>query len=94
MKYEWAQDKNDRNFRQRGFDFAYASGVLEGPVRIEEDDRRDYGERQLLATGVVDGIELVVVYTDRIDGDGELVRRIISARRASRKERRAYHEQT
>jgi uncharacterized DUF497 family protein len=94
MKYEWAQDKNDRNFRRRGFDFAYASGVFEGPVRIEEDDRHDYGERRLRATGVVDGIELVVVYTDRIDGDGELVRRIISARRASRKERRAYHEQT
>jgi uncharacterized DUF497 family protein len=94
MKYEWAQDKSDRNFHQRGFDFAYASGVFEGPVHIEEDDRRDYGERRLRATGMVDGIELVVVYTDRIDGKGEFVRRIISARRASRKERRHYHGQT
>lgn len=91
MKFQWSDEKSDWNFRTR--DFGFASGVFDGPVRIEEDVRRDYGERRMRATGVVDGLELVVVYTDRTGPGGEVIRRIISARRASRKERRAYHEQ-
>ncbi len=93
MKFQWAAEKSDWNFRTRGFDFAYASGVFEGPVRIEEDVRRDYGERRMRAIGMDDGVELVIVYTDRIGPEGEVVRRIVSARRANRKETRAYHEQ-
>lgn len=46
------------------------------------DDRRDYGEPRTVALGCVDGEWLVVVYTWR----GETCR-IISARKASRKER-------
>jgi len=63
-----------------GFDFAalvFASGVVEWP-----DDRHDYGEARFRAVGMADAILLHVVYTDR-----GAVRRIISARPASRKER-------
>ena len=46
------------------------------------DERRDYGEQRIIAVGEAAGNILVVVYTDRNN-----VRRIISARFASRKER-------
>lgn len=46
------------------------------------DDRQDYGEIRIKAIGEIDGIILVVIYTDRED-----VRWIISARIANKKER-------
>jgi uncharacterized protein len=51
------------------------------------DTRRDYGEMRVIAIGRVAGVTLTVVYTDRDDA-----RRIISARRANRRERRAYNQ--
>ncbi|WP_372425257.1 BrnT family toxin [Salinarimonas chemoclinalis] len=54
--------------------------------RVEgEDDRQDYGERRLTAFGYVDGRCVSIVYTMRNE-----ICRIISARPASRRERRSY----
>ena len=47
---------------------------------------KDYGEARVRAIGEADGLVLHVVFTDRGD-----VRRIISARLASRKERERWH---
>ncbi len=66
-------------------DFASAALVFDGPVQTAMDDRRDYGEERIIAIGEVDGVVLVVVYTDR----GE-VRRIISARYANKRERQIW----
>lgn len=82
MDFEWAEEKSEANFCERGFDFAFAALIFEGPFIEAEDTRLDYGERRMVAIGAIDDIAIVVVYTDR----GE-VRRIISARRANRRER-------
>jgi uncharacterized DUF497 family protein len=50
------------------------------------DDRFDYGEIRVYAIGVVNGLEVTVVYTDVSESE----RRIISAWRAERHERAAY----
>jgi uncharacterized DUF497 family protein len=42
------------------------------------------------AIGSADGIALTVVFTDRAESGGEIVRRIISARLSNRHEREAY----
>jgi len=82
--FEWDTSKSDANFRERGFDFAYASLIFDGPT-LEMDDRRaDYRERRVQAIGDVDDNVLFVVYTWRGSA-----RRIISARRANRGERHA-----
>ena len=60
---------------------------FEGDRLEYEDRRRDYGEHRYVAVGEVDGEVLFVVYAWR-GAD----RRIISARRASRRERDAYCE--
>lgn len=82
MDFEWDEEKSTLNLVRRGFGFDFAARIFEGPVIEWSDDRRDYGEKRVIALGGVDGEWLVVVYTWR----GE-VRRIISARMASRKER-------
>ena len=57
-----------------------------------DDTRRDYGERRVLALGLADGIPLTIIFTDRVDPDRGIVRRLISARLSNRKERRRYAE--
>jgi len=50
------------------------------------DDRFDYDELRIYAIGLVEGIEITVIYTDLEDDK----RRIISAWRSERNERRYY----
>ena len=92
MRFAWDRGKSDANYRERGFDFEFASLIFDGPTVEVEDTRRDYGERRLVAIGLADGLALTVVYTDRVDPAGEVVRRIISARQSNRRERRLYDE--
>lgn len=91
MRFSWDARKSEANLAQRGFDFAFASVVFDGPTLERADDREDYGERRIIAVGLADGVHLTVVYADR-PGTREMVRRIISARRSNRRERRAYDE--
>ncbi len=87
MAFEWDAAKNAANIAGHGIDFEDAIRIFDGPMLEKADARRDYGEVRIIAFGVVDGRELAVVYTMR----GER-RRIISARRAHSRERKAYRE--
>ena len=91
MRFTWDQRKSEANFVQRGFDFAFATLVFDGPTFERDDVRADYGERRIIAVGLADGLHLTVVYTDRLGGR-DVIRRIISARRSNRRERRAYDQ--
>ena len=82
MEIDFDEAKSDRNLAERGFDFTHAARIFDGALVESVDRRRDYGETRIRAIGEVEGEVLVVVYTDRGD-----VRRIISARLASRRER-------
>jgi len=88
MEYEWDEAKNAANIAKHGISFATARRIFEGPVLTAIDRRSDYGEVRERSIGAVEGILfLTVVHTDR----GGICR-IISARRASRVERRRYEE--
>jgi uncharacterized DUF497 family protein len=85
MLFEWEEAKSRRNLNERGFGFEYAARIFLSPTLERLDNRREYGEARIQAIGrVIDDI-LFVVYTDRRDA-----RHIISARLASRKERRLW----
>lgn len=92
MRFSWDPEKSSDNYRDRGFDFAAATLIFDGPTLEREDLRREYGERRIVATGLIHGLALTVCYTDRLDPDGEVNRRIISARRSNRRERKAHQE--
>ena len=91
MRFTWDSAKSERNLEERGFDFLFASSIFASPTLERIDTRQDYGEVRRIATGVADGIQLTVVYTDRAE-TGDVVRRIISARVSSRHERQAYRK--
>jgi uncharacterized DUF497 family protein len=66
--------------------FGDAEGVLNDPLALTIEDPDARGERRYAAIGLGSAGELlVVIYTER---GGEF--RLISARRATRKERKAY----
>ncbi|MDE2008162.1 MAG: BrnT family toxin [Rhodospirillales bacterium] len=79
--FEWDPAKCARNLRQHGIDFQDAIAIWQGPVLQRRSDRG--ADARFLAFGRVHGILIAVVWTSRGDG-----RRIISARRARRDERR------
>jgi uncharacterized protein len=85
MDFEWDEAKNRRNLAKHGICFEEAARVFAGPTLREGDDRGAHGEIRFRVFGMVAGRLLCVVYTMRQD-----CVRIISARRASRAERRAY----
>lgn len=87
--FEWDEEKSLRNLQSRGFDFAFASRIFAGDTVEQPDERREYGERRLIAFGEAEGHVLAVVYTWRGNR-----RRIISARPADRKERNEYRQRT
>jgi uncharacterized DUF497 family protein len=86
MNCVWDKRKGRENVARHGIAFEDAIRIFEGPTLERVDDRFDYGETRIYAIGVVDGLEITLVYTDR----SETQRRIISAWRAERHERTAY----
>ena len=82
MEFEWDEAKSDACLAARGFDFAFAAAVFADPtLAVAVDDRRDYGEPRLVAIGAIAGRHYTVVFTPRAAKV-----RIISARRANRRE--------
>ncbi len=79
--------KSRETLDKRGFGFEFAARIFEGAVLEREDTRRDYGEQRIVSIGEIEREVLVVVYAWR-----GTRRRIISARRASRRERDAYRK--
>lgn len=85
LEFEWNDSKAEANLEKHGIDFEDAIGVFEGPVLEVRSDQK--GEIRWKAIGLLEGLEITVVYTLR-----EGRRRIISARRAQQNERRAYNQ--
>lgn len=83
---EWDEEKSARCYEERGFNFVYAASLFDGDFIEWEDLRRDWGELRLITIGEVEGRILAVVWTPRGN-----VRRIISARPASRSEREKFY---
>ena len=86
MRYSWDSRKNRRNLRLHGITFEDAVHIFEGLTVEQIDDRYDYGEIRVYAIGLVNGLEITVVYSDRSEDE----RRIISAWRSEAQERRFF----
>jgi len=102
MRFDWDEEKNRTNSAKHGVSFELASLVFEDPfVKTVPDPFEE--EARWRTFGMVEAsvIVLLVIHTwteEEIQGqaDGEEGReevvRIISARRATRQERRSYEE--
>lgn len=92
MKFTWDPNKNDSNEIKHGLRFEFAREVFADP-RHKTQWNGIYGdEERWLTIGLLEGCWIIVViHTDR-DAFGEEIVRIISARKATRAERRFYEQ--
>lgn len=86
MLFEWDSRKNAANIRKHGFSFERAKAIFNGEQLTFRDKRKAYDEDRFISIGIMENVIVIsVVHTDR---NGNT--RIISARPASRKERKHY----
>jgi hypothetical protein len=99
--FEWDEAKNVSNQRKHGVSFEDASGVFLDPLHVVVPDRVVEGEQRWQALGLVQEggvLLLLVAHTVREDIGGgsdanvEIIR-IISARKATSKERKIYEDE-
>jgi uncharacterized DUF497 family protein len=83
--FEWDENKRKNNLEKHGIDFIDALEVFSDPHYIEYESIRNAEIRYQVIGKIVDVIVILVVYTSR-----HKKKRMISARRASKKEREAY----
>ncbi len=88
MKFEWDEAKRLANLRKHGIDFLDISVVFEGDTLTVEDNRYDYGEQRFVTFGLLQGLVVAIVHSDR-----NVSIRIISARKATRYEQKIYFEE-
>jgi uncharacterized DUF497 family protein len=87
-EYEWDPEKARSNWEKHGITFEQAITAFDDPGGVVVDDiQHSVAEHRKIWVGSSDWGILTVVYTERGPR-----KRPISARRSSRKERRAYYE--
>lgn len=88
MRLQYDPAKAAANLKKHGVSFADAEGVLADPLAVTVEDPDAETEQRFITLGLGSaGALLVVVYTER-----EHARRLISARRATRKEQKQYED--
>lgn len=88
----WDALKNQINLRKHGLDFALAQLVFDDPFHIARQDRIENGEQRWQTIGMAGSTLLLVAHTWSTDRDDAESIRIISARRASKLERKIYEQ--
>ena len=93
--FSWDAAKNESNKRKHGVSFETAQFVFNDPLHITRQDRTENGELRWQTLGTVGGLQLLLVaHTWHDEHDGSEHIRIISARMASKVERKAYEQGT
>lgn len=90
MRFEWDDNKEQINIAKHGLDFTTAARVFEDENRLElYDEVHSDTEDRYITIGEINGVAIIVfvVYTER----GDAIR-LISARKATKQERRAYYD--
>ena len=88
MNFEWDDTKCKSNIKKHGIDFINAQMIFADYTLTIEDDRYDYGEERFVTFGILDGRVVMVVHTET-----ENLIRIISIRKATKYEEKAYFSQ-
>ena len=86
-EFEWDDRKAERNERQHGVTFELARLVFDDPNAIDRLDLDESDEERELITGLAGDVLLTVCFVERSQR-----KRIISARKATRREQIDYNE--
>jgi uncharacterized DUF497 family protein len=90
VRFEWDENKNRTNFIKHRIRFEVAKMIFDDPLVVSFPERNVDGEERWQSVGSADGVAILAVAHTLLDDDGTEVIRIISARKASKSERRRY----
>ena len=88
-QFEWDEEKSKANIKKHGISFEEATAAFEDPLFIQLYDaaHSSHGEERMKGIGVMKGLLVTAtVFTERER------KRIISARKADKKEEALYYE--
>ena len=89
-EFEWDANKAQSNHCKHGVRFEDAVLVFDDPRHLSRQDRYENGEYLWQTIGMMHGIVVILVaHSVRFESGNEIIR-IISARKADRKERNRY----
>jgi uncharacterized DUF497 family protein len=95
MRWTWDSDKAAANLSKHGLSFETAGFVFDDPLHASKPDPHPAGDRWR-TIGLVGPVLLLVIHTwpegDSEGAEEEAVGRIISARKATARERKVYEE--
>ncbi|MGV6987412.1 BrnT family toxin [Testudinibacter sp. P80/BLE/0925] len=92
LLFEWDINKAKSNIKKHGITFEEAAHVFSDPNHLSIQDRIENGEYRWQTMGLVAGCLLILVaHTLDSNSNPELIR-IISARRATKKEKTIYEQ--
>lgn len=94
MIFDWDNDKAASNLRKHGVAFELAQQVWDDALHITVFDRHEENEERWHAIGLVCGVVILTVVHAFLATSEEDVIRIISARKATKDERKRYEAQT
>ena len=91
LDFEWDIEKEKINIQNHGISFKTAELVFGDENRLEIFDEKhsDYEDRYI-TIGMIDNVEMIVMVSYTMRNDESTIR-IISARRATKKEKEAYY---
>ncbi len=92
MRIIWDENKNRINLVKHQISFTTAQLVFDDPLHVSRLERIEGGEERWQTLGMVGGIVVVLVAHTLVEQEDDDLVRIISARKATRKERQRYEE--
>lgn len=90
MQYEWDTQKEKANLKKHGIAFQQAKEALQSGIVVVLKEDSNFGEQRYVYLGMCKKLNVLVVVVAYPD---ESITRIISARKANKKERKFYEAQ-
>jgi uncharacterized protein len=93
MRFVWDENKSRTNLSKHGIAFATAAKVFDDPRTLSFPERLVDGEQRWKSIGWAEGVPVMLSVAHTVfEGGPEQTIRIISARKATARERRDYEE--
>lgn len=92
MRFIWDDEKNRRNKTKHKVSFETAALVFEDPRVVSRLDRVVESEERWQTLGLIEGVMVLLVAHTWFVEEGEDLIRIVSARKATRRERELYEQ--
>lgn len=92
MRFVWDKGKNRQNLAKHKVSFEAATFVFDDSLAISRRDSTEQTEERWLTLGTVGDLIVLLVVHLSYEENGEEVIRMVSARKATPRERRIYEE--